>query len=152
MHYQATVHLSYDLKRRVQASGTCASAADAAAAAQKRLIFRESGEFDGGFAWIIVFELYPSGFVSIPDELEGLFAAILEFLYELLADFVVGPKHAYASGALPGKMEGHQVLKSTTRIKKTTRQNDQAAIGGAILQTHDQVTIGSVFGQHGAEA
>jgi hypothetical protein len=153
VHDEAAADFGDDLQGRIDASGAGTAATDTGTAAEERFVIREGGELDIGFLGMRVIEFDASGHPFIFDKLKW-FLAVAIFIVgeELFANFVVIAEEIEAGVANPGRAEGHDVGEGAAGIEEAAREDDHGAIVGAILQAHDEVTIGGVFGEHGAEA
>ncbi len=68
----------------------------------------------------------------------------------MLADLIIRAKQTYASVAGSRDSEGHHVRECTAGTQKTSREDEdnERAIGGAILETHSCIAISRIFGEH----
>src|SRR5580704_3084627 len=153
VHDEAAADFGYDLPGRIDASGAGTATTDTGTATEESFVVGKGGEFDIGFFGTRMLEFDASGHPFIFDKLKWFFAvAIFIVGEELFANFVVVAEEIETGVANPGRAEGHDVGEGAAGIEEAAREDDHGAIVGAILQAHDEVTVGSIFGKHGAEA
>ena len=153
VHDQAAADFREDLQRGTDARRAGTTTADARATAEKRFVIGESGELDVSFLGMRMREIDALGLPRIFYEDEWLFAAtVLVVFEELFANFVIIAEQIQASIADPRCAEGHDIGKGAAGIQEAAGQDDDSTIGGAILEAHDEVAVGRILREHGAEA
>jgi hypothetical protein len=152
MHDQTAADFGDDLEGGIDARRAGSAATDARAPAEERFVIRKGSQFDVRLFGMRMGEVHPGRFPGILHVHERLIAyTVLIILEELFADFVVGAKKIQASFADPGRTEGHEVGKGPAGIQEAARQDNDGAVIGFVLDVHDDVAVGHVFREHGAE-